>query len=1209
MVSPATIIIAGASNNVIYNSSTQTNTGATVSINGASATTISGTTVNTGIGSQSFTLSGYGSGTNASTSAYADSLALTAGAGTTASNYSISVTNGGLTIGRANLAITATASPTGNIYNGTAYTGTYTANFLGSDATHVTVSGIATGTDAGTYTSALSVANNSGYTVLSNYSPVITNANLVVSPKPVTITNTAASITYDGVSTYANLMSTAGITAALVMGDTIGSVTQVASISGIVVSGIAQAGSFTSTPSAAILSSGKASNYLFSYVASSSNTVAKADLAITALESLSGNTYTGSAYTGNYTMNAKGSDAASISVIGVATGINAGKYGSNLVVSGSGSVLSNYNSIITNADLVITPAPIGIQVTGQYNGSTILVPVSSVITGLVNGETLVISSATVNAKDVSSNSSNYVTAVLSATGTANLNNYAINTSQNGTPNTNTTNSATITPAPLVISASNSAKFVTQSDPSGYSGVIYNGWIGIEGSGQISGAPVISRSNSGVDIAGIYTLTPSGFGNSGSTNGNYQISYQTGSFTIVPAQTLLVTVTPTVVAYSATPNYSITAQYLKNDGSTIVSLNPSINAGVVTINDGINGKANFVIAPTVIGNGAIPPVSGSNNIVVGAYNLAAKNLSIEGGNFLSLVLSGSQTITPMTLTVEQLGLTSISKIYDGNKQIKGVTATISTGNVVVGDLVAATSIGTFNNANVGTGKLTTVNVSLSGLDAVNYALSTNSVSANIGTIVQLPSVQYVGSNNGLWSNANNWQDGAIPTLNNVANVIIPVGSTVMYDATNLIDKIPTSSININGSISFSGSNTFANALIGAGSVNQSGAGVLTITGNNSGFTGKLIVDNSTLIIGAANSLGDGVVISNNGSVGVANDVTLKSLVINTPDGVVGSSKVNLLTNITSLGSQIYNANVVITPSVGESLSLTSLNGPITFNGFIDSASNKINALNILASSGTVTLGDSVGSNASLKDLAVSAPQINILGDVLTSATQSYTGAVFIGDNGRPGFLLDLFKEATGLTPYILNNNTTNVRTFISKDPSVYFSQAFNDLNPGQHTVLIAAISPSPEAALLDKPSVPGNSLLFGTNVYSYALAAVITGDPHPEQYTNNPLGGTPDGKNQNGKGLNQDNNFDSFNKLPDVVSARVDGQSRISSAPQNIDVSYINLAGMLMSTIDENNNFSIQPDITNSGVSVSLGDVTRPLDKVCKYDEVKCDKNY
>ena len=136
-------------------------------------------------------------------------------------------------------------------------------------------------TNAGTYTSGLGVTG----AVLSNYStPVITDANFVISPKSITVTDTASSTTYNGTSTYANLMNTAGFTnPALVGSDAIGSLTQAATISSTPVSGVAQAGSFVSTPSIAVLSTGLASNYDFTYVPAT-NTVAQAGLAITGTE-------------------------------------------------------------------------------------------------------------------------------------------------------------------------------------------------------------------------------------------------------------------------------------------------------------------------------------------------------------------------------------------------------------------------------------------------------------------------------------------------------------------------------------------------------------------------------------------------------------------------------------------------------------------------------------------------------------------------------------------------------------------------------------------------------------------------------------------------------------------------------------------------------------------------------------------------------------
>jgi filamentous hemagglutinin family protein len=267
------------------------------------------------------------------------------------------------TVVKANLSISATPSLTGNVYNGQIFTGTYTLDALGNDASGITITGVATGTNAGTYTSALSASGN----VLSNYNtPLITNANLVIDPKPIIISNNTVSTTYNATSTYATLVASAGYTStALVGSDAISTVTQTASRNNVIVSGIAQSGTFTSTPSAVVLSTGNAGNYSFGY-APTTNTIAKANLSISAAPSLTGNVYNGQTYTGTYTLNALGNDASGITITGVATGTNAGTY--TAALSASGNALSNYNTpLITNANLVIDPRPV--TLTGQMNYS------------------------------------------------------------------------------------------------------------------------------------------------------------------------------------------------------------------------------------------------------------------------------------------------------------------------------------------------------------------------------------------------------------------------------------------------------------------------------------------------------------------------------------------------------------------------------------------------------------------------------------------------------------------------------------------------------------------------------------------------------------------------------------------------------------------------------------------------------------------------
>jgi Trk K+ transport system NAD-binding subunit len=263
VISPRPVTVSNTARSTTYD-------GVTTYAGLASGTTVSATSAATApsgtglIGSDalaSATQTASGSGVSPGGVARAGNFSVTPSAAVLgtglASNYDFSYVGSTHTVDKANLSVTATPSLTGNVYRGTAYTGTYTTTALGNDASALTVTGVATGTNAGTYGSSLAVSG----AVLSNYNtPVITDANLVISPKPVTVTNTARSTTYDGTSSYGTLAGGTAFTATLVGSDAVGSVTQTASGTGVTPAGVAQAGTYTVTPSAAVLSTGMASN-------------------------------------------------------------------------------------------------------------------------------------------------------------------------------------------------------------------------------------------------------------------------------------------------------------------------------------------------------------------------------------------------------------------------------------------------------------------------------------------------------------------------------------------------------------------------------------------------------------------------------------------------------------------------------------------------------------------------------------------------------------------------------------------------------------------------------------------------------------------------------------------------------------------------------------------------------------------------------------
>ena len=183
--------------------------------------------------------------------------------------------------------------------------------------------------------------------------------------------------------------------------------------------------------------------------------------------------------------------------------------------------------------------------------------------------------------------------------------------------------------------------------------------------NLSGSLSIARSDASNNVAGSYSLTPSGLSSS-----NYDISFVNGLYTIVPANELLVELSETSdVVYSNTPTYSIeTAEYLfcsRSDcnvglGSTNTIFDmkskSTLSGRSFSLNDGANGSASFTIAPS----GGFPQ-SSSGNIRAGSYALTATDVTETHVNFSNqITLTGQVTYTkkPVTVSISASNLSLI-----------------------------------------------------------------------------------------------------------------------------------------------------------------------------------------------------------------------------------------------------------------------------------------------------------------------------------------------------------------------------------------------------------------------------------------------------------------------------------------------------------------------------------------------------------------------
>jgi autotransporter-associated beta strand protein len=730
-----------------------------------------------------------------------------------------------------------------------------------------------------------------------------------------------------------------------------------------------------------------------------------------------------------------------------------------------GASLTNYLALtVENTSISVSQAPVTLTAPtinkvydGGYTYDMTSIDLANMSRQLVGGDSVTAAVVVFTGNNPNAGSNKAV----------NLNNVTISDGNSGANYSVTlANSLTsrIAAAPLTVTASDSAKFVTRDDPINFNGVVYTGFVnGETASAALGGTLGVARTNASTNTAGSFNgvLVPSGLT---ANNGNYAVTYALGSFTIVPADQLLVQVTPLTAPYGSTATYQATAKYLGSN-DVITTLTPVITGNSFNVSDGVGGSARFTITPVATTN------SGSGNINVGGYQLSATNVTNTSNNFSnSIVLTGALTVSPLTLSADELGVSGVSKVYSGSNAISGLTLNTSSfgSRILSNDVVAVVATGTYVDANVGTHKSVTVAVGLAGRDAANYVLSSNQLTDSIGSITQLASVAYTGATGGNWSNASNWAGGAIPTLSNVANVIIPGSTAVVYDTANLVSLTPTSTINNSGTLSFKSSlaTTFANTVSGTGSINQSGAGVLTLTGNNS-YTGGTNINSSTLIAGSVNALGTGPITSNGGSFGVSPAIALPSLTVN--------GLVTLISDITTTSHQSYNDAVLIN-NPANSTTLASSGGNITFASTLNAGASD-QTLTISALAGQVTFNGQVGvetetynvntqtytpttyayfqanSVNNITNLVVSAEQINLNASISTLGTQTYNGTLMVGDNGSNG----------------------PTRVLLSEDPSIVFNGTIDDVIKGAHNLYVKAVTIVPDQI----PVISFNDVVGGT----------------------------------------------------------------------------------------------------------------------------------
>ena len=642
-----------------------------------------------------------------------------------ASDYTLDASSKtvGATITKKNLAISYAGSD--KVYNGTS-----------SASVAESVTGIVTG-DTVTVSEGAAFANKnvgSGKTVSissislggassGNYSTSTTaNTTADITKKPVTFSYTAANKVYDGgVSATVTESITGKISGdTLSLGETgvFASKTvatgKTVNISSIVLAG-ADAGNYsiastTDTATASVTVKTLTATYSGVnkvYDGTTSATTTKTD------NRVSGDTLTITESAAFANKNVGSSKAITVSSLGV-SGTDAGNY---TLASPAGSPAAN----ISKKSLTLAGSS---SVSKTYDGTTAMpsgVTGHGSLTGKVSGDDVNLSGVAVY--DATTAGARTVTQGSVVVAGADTGNYAFSWTNGG---------GSISKAALTITADNDAKFVTESDTSGFKGVNYSGFVNGEGAGVLGGSLAVSRSNSSVESAGSYSgvLVP---GNVTATN--YNITFVNGDFTIVAADQLLVTVSDLNTTYGAAPTYVVSSAKYKK-GSTIVDLSSSVSASgnAITITDGASGNATFTLS-------ALSGVNSTGgHLKIGNYSIGSTSVTETSANFSNTItFAGNHTVAKKALTP---GVGGVSKIYDGSTSMTGLT--LSLPGRASGDSLNVSGTGNFAGKNAGSSLNYTVkDMALSGTDVGNYYLSGGSTATGSSGVIAKKAVTLTG----------------------------------------------------------------------------------------------------------------------------------------------------------------------------------------------------------------------------------------------------------------------------------------------------------------------------------------------------------------------------------------------------------------------------------------------------------------------------------
>ncbi len=711
--------------------------------------------------------------------------------------------------------LTATAGITGPLsrsYDGTrgtaaSVTGSVSGMIAGDNIV-LDTSGIALGYDSAHVADASSIsasgtlnfaiAGSASGSQMSDYSftaPAIGSVAAVITPASLTATlgNMPASKVYDGTTSAPAGFIPDWIVAGAVTGDVVTLVSDAASYDS---KDVAHASRVTVTELGIAGISGAAGSALSDYVLST--TLAEVAASITpAPLSISGFAASGKIYDGTTTV-AVSNWGALTGLIGNETlallhgnaafaSADAGA-GKTVTATGytvgdglNGGLASNYQLSTASATTSATIDKALLTIIANNDAKFITTSDNSgyaglSYTGFVNGETSAVLSGSADISRVNASEQNagfYENALAVDTSGLSATNYRFAT-RNG-------NYTIVPSSQLLVRVANSSSVYGAAPDYTISSAQY-----------FNGSSIVDLGAAVRNADGSYTLTDGAGGSATFTIGLANAVQSGAGLTTVGAYQLMAT---NVQAQNAA-NFSDMLNLVGALSVTPRAVSVDAAAGASKVYDGTTAMNNVTMSLAGVTSGDNVTVAGIGNFAGAdaggnlAYTIS--NLTLDGADAANYyVAAGSFSGNDGTITRRAITVTAddASRSYGAADPAFGYTiggAGLVAGDVLTGSLATdATGLSSVGQYSINQGSLAASN---------NYAIS---YVAGELTITQRDVATWIGGTTGNWFDPANWADGAVPTLSNVGNVLIPIGVTVTFDTEGALAGVPTGPVNLNG----------------------------------------------------------------------------------------------------------------------------------------------------------------------------------------------------------------------------------------------------------------------------------------------------------------------------------------------------------------------------------------------------------------------------